>query len=85
LLTKAEVEGDYRTALAGVREARACVELLLEVEGELDRRSMVNILIAPDWVSLRAALMLALRPYPDAAMAVSRAIAQKRSDLDESI
>lgn len=35
LLGKAEGAGDYRAALAGVREARACVELLLEVEGEL--------------------------------------------------
>src|SRR5687767_13315534 len=36
LLNKAETAGDYRTALLGIREARACIETLLEVEGELD-------------------------------------------------
>src|SRR5688500_1880811 len=32
LLLKAEAAGDYRTALAGVREARGCLELLAELE-----------------------------------------------------
>jgi len=75
LLLKAEAAGDYRTALAGVREARACLELLGEVEGELDRRQTVNILVAPEWLAARAALMLALRPYPDAAVAVAASLA----------
>src|SRR5262249_52420105 len=33
ILLKAEQQGDYRTALVGIREARSCLELLLEVEG----------------------------------------------------
>src|SRR5262249_22285176 len=52
LLSKAEQAGDYRTAIAGVREARACVETLLEVEGELDHRPTVNMLLAPEWVTV---------------------------------
>ncbi len=63
LLLKAEQAGDYRTALAGVREARACLELLAELEGELDRRPQINILMAPEWLMVRAALFLALTPY----------------------
>ncbi|MDQ6832182.1 MAG: hypothetical protein M3008_02185, partial [Chloroflexota bacterium] len=42
LLLKAEAAGDYRTALSGIREARACLELLLEVEGEINRATTVN-------------------------------------------
>jgi len=71
LLAKASAAGDLRTALAGVREARACIETLLEVEGEIDRRPQVNILIAPEWVTVRSALMVALAPYPDARTAVA--------------
>ena len=71
LLLQAEAAGDIRTALAGVREARACLELLGEMEGEIDRRPIVNILVAPEWVAVRSALMAALMPYPAARAAVA--------------
>ena len=71
ILLQAEQSGDYRTALLGVREARACLELLLEVEGELDRRPTVNVLVSPEWLALRTALLTALGPYPDARAAVA--------------
>ncbi len=74
LLNKAEQAGDYRTALAGVREARACVELLLEVEGQLDRRPSFNITLSPQWVSMRTVIIGALRDHPDAATAVAAAL-----------
>src|SRR5215210_7569143 len=57
LLLKAEKDGDYRTALAGVREARSCLELLAELEGELDRRPQVNLLVAPEWLIVRSVLL----------------------------
>ena len=71
LLAKASAAGDLKTALAGVREARACIETLLEVEGEIDRRPQVNVLVAPEWIQVRSALMVALAPYPDARTAVA--------------
>lgn len=74
LLAKAEDAGDYRTALAGVRKARACIETLLEVEGELDRRPRVDILIAPEWLAVRSALFAALHAFPDARQAVAVAL-----------
>jgi len=71
LLLKAEAAGDFRTALAGIREARSCLELLLEVEGDLNRATNVNVLIAsPDWIATRGALLTALRPFPEARQAV---------------
>lgn len=66
LLLAAEKAGDYRTALAGVREARACIETLLEVEGELSRRPTVNIAINAEWLSLQTLILTTLEPYPDA-------------------
>jgi len=76
ILLQAEKAGDYRTALMGVREARACLELLAELEGELDRRPQMNILMAPEWVVVRATLFEALHPYTEARAAVAGALLQ---------
>ena len=71
LLLAAERAGDYRAALAGIREARACLELLLEAEGELIRNPQVNILIAsPAWQQTRDAILRALAPHAVARDAV---------------
>ena len=71
ILLAAERQGDYRTALAGIREARGCLELLAELEQRIDRRPTVNLLVSPEWVRVRSALLAALRPFPAARTAVS--------------
>ncbi len=71
LLLQAERAGDIRTALAGIREVRATLELLLETQGELDRRPQLNILaVSPDWLAVRSAITAALIPFPEAKRAV---------------
>ena len=75
ILQQAEQAGDFRTALMGIREARACVETLLEVEGELDRRGVTNIVISPEWLEIRAVVLTALQPFPAAAQAVAGRLA----------
>jgi len=74
LLLKAEAAGDYRTALAGIREARACLELLLEVEGEIHRQPVVNILISDEWLRVRGMIIAALDAHPEARNAVVLAL-----------
>ena len=74
ILTTAEKAGDLRTALLGVREARACIELLLEVEGELNRQPVINILVAPEWLELRTVILQTLAPYPEAHAALARTL-----------
>ena len=74
ILGKAEAAGDLRTALLGIREARACVELLLEVEGELHRQPVVNVLIAPEWLQLRTVILQSLAPFPDARAALAHTL-----------
>jgi hypothetical protein len=76
LLLKAEAAGDYRTALAGIREARACLELLLEVEGEIDRTPAVNLTISPQWLTVRAVIIEALAPWPEAKQAIAGRLAR---------
>jgi len=71
LLRKAEAQGDLRTALQGIREARGCLELLAELTQQLDRRPQVNVLLAPEWQAVRSVLLAALLPYPEARSAVA--------------
>ena len=74
LMLAAEKSGDLRTALAGIREARACVELLAEMSQAIDRRPVFNLLVAPQWLLARSTLIAALAPYPEARSAVAAAL-----------
>jgi hypothetical protein len=68
---RAERTGDYRTALAGIRELVRIVELLAKLRGELDERPQLNVLVVPQWLAVRAALVAALASYPEARAAVA--------------
>ena len=70
---RAEQAGDFRAALTGIRELVRIVELLAKMRGEL-QEAQVNILIMPEWVTIRAALIDALAPYPEARAAAARAL-----------
>ncbi|MGI8404628.1 MAG: hypothetical protein ACR2OE_07670 [Thermomicrobiales bacterium] len=74
ILQQAEASGDFRTALQGIREARNCVETLLEIEGKLDRRPTFNLTVSPQWIEMRSVIIGALRDHPDAATAVAAAL-----------
>lgn len=72
ILDKAEDAHDYRTALVAIREARACIELLAEIEGELDRRGPVmNVIVSSEWLTIRTAVLTALDSFPAARQAVA--------------
>ena len=71
---KAEAAGDLKTALQGVRELVRIVELLAKLRGELDMRPVVNVLLSPQWVTVRAVLLEALSPYPEARQAAAAAL-----------
>ncbi len=74
ILDKAEASGDLRTALSAIREARGNLELLAKLLGELQQEGTVNVLVAPEWVSLRTVVVEALAPYPQAKTAVLEAL-----------
>jgi hypothetical protein len=74
LLLAAEKSGDLRTALLGVREARGCLDLLLEVEQRISRQPTLNLLVAPEWLTVRTTLIRTLAPYPEAKTAVASAL-----------
>ena len=76
ILGTAEQAGDLKVALGAIREARGNLELLAKLLGELDDRPVTNVLIAPEWLGMRAALLGALAPYPEASVAVATALAR---------
>ncbi len=63
-------------------KALARLEKQLELEGKLlgelkeGVTTTVNIYSTPEWVALRAVVIQALHPYPDAAQAVARALSE---------
>jgi len=81
ILAKAEQTGDLRTALQGIREAKGCLELLAKLQGELQERSTVNILLNPQWVTLRTVILRTLESYPEARLKLSQAIKEVEGDV----
>jgi len=49
-------------------------QLLAKLLGQLDERPQVNVLMAPEWVQVRSALLTALAPHPEARRAVTAAL-----------
>jgi hypothetical protein len=80
ILGTAEGVGDLRTALGAIREARGNLELLAKLVGELDERPKVDVLVHPQWLELRAVIVNALEPHPEARGAVLGALEEADGD-----
>jgi hypothetical protein len=74
ILEAAEETRQHRTALSAIREAHSNLELLAKLLGELDDRPQVNVLVSPEWLELRAVIVTALEPHPEALRAVVGAL-----------
>jgi hypothetical protein len=71
----AEADGDRRSALQAVREARECLALFAKLTGDLDERPNVNVLLAgPEWRAVRTVIIEALDEFPEARASVSRGL-----------
>lgn len=69
--------GDVKAAVAVERSVTANLELVSKLLGMLVQRHEVrstSILISPDYLALRAAIVKALQPFPEAARAVGAAL-----------
>lgn len=71
ILEAAEGSSQHRTALSAIREARSNLELMAKLVGELDDRPQVNITLSAEWIEVRAVVLAALAPYPEARSAVA--------------
>jgi hypothetical protein len=75
ILAEARKRRDDETALKAMDRIHKQLELQAKLLGDLDERPQVNILVAPEWLAVRAALLAALAPHPEARMAVAHALA----------
>ena len=73
LYTAAAKDGRSSAALAALKEMRGSLDLLGRATGELNDRPQVtvNLMQAPEWLAVRAAILAALTPYPQARAAVT--------------
>lgn len=68
-------EEDPALALKALKEIREAVALYAKMTGELKSGTVHNTLIVtPEWVSLRAVMLKALQPYPEARQALVEAL-----------
>ena len=70
--------GDVRAAVAVEGAVTANLTLVAKLLGQLVQHHEVrstSLLISPDYIALRSAIVRALAPYPDASRAVGRALA----------
>ncbi len=71
VLKEARDRQDGDLALKAVDRIQKQIELQAKLLGDLDERQTVNILVAPEWLATRAAIMAALAPHPLARVAVA--------------
>ncbi len=83
ILDKAEADGRPQVALQAVREARQVLETSARVSGVLDERpvTVVNLAASPEWLHVRAVILRALGPHPQAQLDVAQALAAMDGDV----
>ena len=74
IFDKAEGSDDLRVAVSAIREARGCVELLAKLAGELKDAPIINLVVSAEWLTVQAAVLMALEPHPKARLDVASAL-----------
>ena len=74
ILREAREGDDNELALKAIARAEKQLELQAKLLGELNEGTTVNVLVAPEWLELRALIIQAVAPHPEAAQAVGRAL-----------
>lgn len=74
VLADAKLEGNGVLRLQAIARLEKQFELEGKLLGELQSGPVVNVTISPEWLTLRAVVIAALHPYPDAAQAVAGAL-----------
>ena len=76
VLKKACNDGDGELQLKAIDRVQKQIELQAKLLGELDESPTVNITINPQWIELRAVIVQALEPFPDARQAVAKVLCE---------
>lgn len=74
ILKDARDGGDPAMALRAVDRIQRQIDLQAKLLGNLDERPAANLYISTEWLELRAVIVSALSPHPDARNSVLRAL-----------
>ena len=74
---------DYDLALRAIARAEKQAELQAKLLGELQQEGAINITVSAEWIELRAVILQALEPYPEAKQQLVAAI-EGRQEADVS-
>jgi transposase-like protein len=75
ILKETREGGNHDLALKAIARVEKQLELEAKLLGELQPEgTTINVYSTPEWLTLRAVVIQALQPYPDAARAVGRAL-----------
>lgn len=75
IYTQATNANDPGLALKALKEMRGITELYAKLAGEISSAKTVNnIIITPEWLSMRAVMLRALEPHPEARRALVAAL-----------
>jgi hypothetical protein len=85
LQSLAEDAGDLKTALHAIRELVRIIELQARLVGELNDSPTVNVLVTPEWTTLRAQLFQTLLPFPDARAAIADVLIESNGHASNTI
>jgi hypothetical protein len=77
ILSRVEETDNYVASLGAIREMRRNLEVIGELTKELNRSPTVNLSVNPEWLELRAVIIGALEPHPQARQDVLTAIRSK--------
>jgi hypothetical protein len=78
ILDQARQAGNGELVLKAVDRVQRQIELQAKLLGELSDAPTINVLMLPEWLTLRTAILDALMPYGEARIAV----AQRLRDLE---
>jgi hypothetical protein len=76
ILAAARKGRDSETALKAIDRVQRQIEMQAKLLGALNDGTVVNILVAPEWLQLRATILVALAPHPEARQSVAAALAR---------
>ncbi len=76
VLETARKDKDGELQLKAIDRIQKQIEMQAKLLGDLDDSPSVNITINPQWIELRAVIVQALEPFPDARQAVAKVLCE---------
>jgi len=74
ILAEARRTRDHDTALKAIDRIQRQLELQAKLLGEISDQPVVNVMLSTEWLQVRAAMLAALAPYPQARQDVAAAL-----------